>query len=278
MKSIGLLTTILLSIPTLKATPPLRDRVITSSPYSDVNITLIEKTDDSESVSGEGKKYKIHVKNTGTGYLDILTFGFPKDSEYRYKSYNIEFVAQRYSNQQVFGPNEEWDMIISANYDTNDINDFYVSTYAYTEFDNSLKISGTKNVYSEENPYKQGTYRNSIDASFDGIEPHSNNERYCYGAIVKATIEGEAKYFAVNYDFYFETEVEIDGDIEIVELVKTEYSDFGKIQMNNKMMGCLAFFIFGVPSIICVLFITAVVIVIVGVTRKRKQRQKINMS
>ena len=260
----------LLSGPVIKATPPLRDREITASEYSDVAVSLIEKTDDPESLSGNGKKYKIHVKNTGTGYFEALTFGFPKEGEYRYDSYNEEFVTHRYSTQQVFGPNDEWDMVISANYDTDDINDFYVYAYAYTEFDDSLKISGTKEVSIEEDRYKEGSYRNSIDATFDGINPYSNEERYCYGAIVKASIEGETNYFAVNHDFYFETDAKIDDDVEIVKLVKTEYSDYGRIQTSKKTMGCLAFIIYGLPIILCALFIVTIAIVIVRVTKRHK--------
>ncbi len=269
MKSLNLLSLLALSGPVIKATPALPPHDVSIQRYNKFDVTLIEKYDDPDSYSGEGKTYKINVKNTGEGYLTFVGLYFPKENEdYRYSSYGFEpgFV----SDNSVLAPNQEKEMIISANYDVDNINDFYIDGGAYVDFTDEVTVTTDYTITTRKTDYTSELYQyvNVVNMTFD-----KDNDRYCYGAIIKVNVEGEDYYFKVDLsnDFFFYTSIplsdEEQAEFEIVKVLKTEYSHYKESKTNY---GSLAFSLILVPVLITALFICLLAVIIIIAIRSHK--------
>lgn len=269
MKSLSLLAALLLTGPVIKATPPLPPRVVTPSSYSNFETTLIEKYDDEESVSGKGKSYKIHVKNTGYGYINYVYFTF--DGGFQSYSSKIEDYC---SDAYVIAPNQEADFIVSANYDTDKLDDFTIAADAYTDFTDEVYVYGNHTITSVRNDLTSDEnyrYHNIVDVDFDVYY-----SRYCYGAIIKVNNEGEYSYFVVQFtDNYFAFDskypLTMEGEhkgIQVVKVLKKEYSHY-KVEKRNDTIQTLLSVV--IPSTVLFLIIGIVFFVVIKINQRKKK-------
>ena len=243
-------------IPALTATSPLPPRTVAASSYSDYEITLLEKYADNREIYKQGTCYKVSVKNTGEGYIDNVSFTFDSG----YVSYKSELVNY-FSTDYVIGPNQEETFIVSANYDVDSLDLFDIHVSAYTSFTDEVTVGGTNVMTTTK---YDDYYYSHVDMSFD----YAKDEKYCYGAIIKALVEEKEAYFVVNEwnNFSFTTTKEVKGnennEAELVKLLKTEYKgydemisqrDFFETHSNVETAsdsitkGCQGSIVFGVP-------------------------------
>lgn len=229
MKILNYLAMLLAVAPAIKASQALPGHYVTAQDYTNVQASLIEKYDDEERSNdmNQGKTYKIHVKNTGSGYLSYLMLFFSPNSKEGYRSYFTEmgFISE----SSLLAPNQETDVIISAYYDTDSLDDFYIGGSAYVDFTEEIHATGEMKIISHEQDGVEGLhkYAHSTQMKFD-VEKDVKSD-YCYGAVIKVNVGGEDNYFVVNLedDFYFYTSVPLsdkeETDFEIVKLIKTDY-------------------------------------------------------
>ena len=235
MKILNSLAMLLAAAPTIKATPALPQHEIQAkNSTTGFQATLIEKSDDTDSYSGKGKNYKIHLKNTGDAYIEGFYLQFPKESgNDGYTSYETVF-PEFVSRNSVLAPGQETDIIVSANYDAGSLDDFYMSAVVFGEFTDEVSIYGTKKLQAIKD-YGEGEYQyvNTIDMQFD-----KENDRYCYGAIIKVNLEGQDYYFNVNLceNFTFFTSLYLkeyeNKEVEIVKVLRCEYSHYKQSKSN----------------------------------------------
>jgi len=259
------LLALLSMIPGLSATEPLPPNRVTPSIYYDFETTLVEKYhDDSQQYNDRGTCYKINVKNTGEGYISFISMTFNGGFS-PYKTVLEENDSRNY----VIAPNHEANFIISAYYDTDSLNNFTIIAEAYTAFTDELVVTGTKTITSEK---CDGGYYNYIDMSFD----NDLDNHYCYGATIKAYVDGKESYFIVNEcdDFSFMTSKEVKGDengvVEVVKLFKTEYAYYshtGYVKQGGN--GCNGSIICLAPTIAPLGLITTFVIALSRAHKKK---------
>ena len=269
MKTFNALSMLLAMAPVIKATPALPPHKVTPSEYNNFDISLIEKYDDADSYSGQGKCYKVHLKNTGNGYLDYLSFAFPKEGKNgRYQSYG--FDSDFISSNSVLAPQQEMDVIISANYNTDSLNDFYIYASAYTQFTDEVTITGSKKIiYEEGSRDDKPHYFNRVDMSFD-----KENDKYCYSAIIKVEVDGTDYYFVVHSadQFYFDSSIRLgesnEKEVEVVKVLKTEYPYYE--QSHSNLSPLYIFFI--ISPVIAVFVLASIIISVICIVRFRRKR------
>ena len=235
MKILNSLAMLLAAAPTIKATPALPQHEIQAkNSTTGFEATLIEKTDDPNSYSGKGKTYKIHLKNTGEAYIKSFMLEFPTESvNSRYSSYGTEF-PEFVSDDSVLAPGQETDVYVSANYNASSLDDFYMTSIVYGEFTDEVKVTGDKTITVYDYGEGQFQYRNTIDLKFD-----KENDRYCYGAIIKVNVEDNDYYFEVNLceNFTFYSSVNLKEyerkEVEVVKVLKCEYSHYKQSKSNT---------------------------------------------
>ena len=272
MKSLSLLAAALISAPVIKATPPLPPYDVSTKSYSDIQMTLIDKYDDEDSASGNGKSYKIHVKNTGKGYVKYFSLGFPKETPTgsHFSSYKTEtpFV----SKNSVLAPGQELNIVISANYDTNNLDDFIINADAYVDFFNDVYAYGSFTLTSEKNTINPDIpYLNRVDMHFD-----AENNRFCYGAIIRINDEGTYSYFEVdlqnNFSFYSEAPLVAEGEskeVELVKILRTEYSHYSEHRVLHETLPII---LIVAPILGLFLIIGLIATIVFAVYGKRKNR------
>ena len=234
MKILNSLAMLLAAAPTIKATPALPQHEIQAkNSTTGFEATLVEKTDDPDSYSGKGKTYKIHLKNTGEAYIKSFMLEFPTESENsRYSSYGTEF-PEFVSDDSVLAPGQETDVYVSANYNASSLDDFYMTSIVYGEFTDEVKVTGGKTITVYDYGEGQFQYRNTVDLKFD-----KENDRYCYGAIIKVNVEDNDYYFEVNLceNFTFYSSVNLKEyerkEVEVVKVLKCEYSHYRQSKSN----------------------------------------------
>ena len=279
------LLAVLSLIPGLKATPPLPPRTVTSDEYNDFEVTLVEKyaeDDERYSYLNQGTRYKVNLKNTGEGYMSGIYFTF----EYGYHSYNT-VIEGECSDSYVIAPNQEATIIVAANYNADSLDEFEIHGSAYTSFTDEVTVSGTNVMTTTK---YDDYYYSHVDMSFD----HAKDEKYCYGAIIKALVEEKEAYFVVNEElnnFSFTTTKEVKGnennEAELVKLLKTEYIGYGEMisQRNyfethsnvetifdNITKGCRGSILFGVPAAASLGVITTFVVALRRSAKKNKSK------
>ena len=235
MKILNSLAMLLAVAPTIKATPALPQHEIQAkNSTTGFEATLVEKTDDPDSYSGKGKTYKIHLKNTGEAYIKSFMLEFPTESgNSRYSSYGTEFPEFVSDDSSVLAPGQEMDVYVSANYNASSLDDFYMTSIVYGEFTDEVKVTGNKTITVYDYGEGQFQYLNTIDLKFD-----KENDRYCYGAIIKVNVEDNDYYFEVNLceNFTFYSSVNLKEyerkEVEIVKVLKCEYSHYKQSKSN----------------------------------------------
>ena len=272
-------------IPGLTATPPLPPRTVTSDEYNDFEVTLVEKyaeDDERYSYFNQGTRYKVNLKNTGEGYLSSIYFTF----EGGYHSYST-VIEGEFSEYYVIAPNQEATIIVAANYNADSLDEFEIHGSAYTSFTDEVTVSGTNVMTTTK---YDDYYYSHVDMSFD----HAKNEKYCYGAIIKALAEENEAYFVVNEEwnnFSFTTTKEVKGnennEAELVKLLKTEYIGYGEMisQRNhfethsnvetvfdNITKGCRGSILFGVPAAASLGLVTTLVVALRRNVKKNKSK------
>ena len=255
------LLAVLSIIPGLRATPPLPPRTVTNDEYNDFEVTLVEKyaeDDECYSYFNQGTCYKVNLKNTGEGYLSGIYFTF----EGGYHSYST-VIEGEFSDYYVIAPNQEATIIVAANYNADNLDEFEIHGCAYTSFTDEVTVSGTNVMTTTK---YDDYYYSHVDMSFD----HAKDEKYCYGAIIKALVEEKEAYFVVNEEwnnFSFTTTKEVKGnennEAELVKLLKTEYIGYDEMNaqrnffekhsnvetvFDNITKGCRGSILFGVPA------------------------------
>lgn len=264
------LLAILSMIPGLTATPPLPPRTVDTSSYSDFEVTLVEKYADGRENYPRGMCYKINLKNTGKGYLSSIGFTFKGG----YYSYNTD-IEGMVSNNQVIAPNQEVSMVISANYNAASLDEVEFYASAYTAFTDELKVFGSKILTSEQR--NEEWYSNSIDMSFG----HTERDEFCYGAVVKAYVDGKEAYFMAdecdNFSFSSTKEVQGDanGEVEVMGMFKTKYSHYAEENSNifyNISKGCRGSILYGVPAAASLGLVTTFVVALRRTIKKNKSK------
>ena len=264
------LLAILSVIPGLKATQPLPPRTVDTSSYRDFEVTLVEKYADGRENYPRGMCYKINLKNTGKGYLSSIGFTF----EGGYYSYNTD-IDGMVSNKQVIAPNQEVSMVISANYNAASLDEVEFHASAYTAFTDELEVSGSKILTSKQS-YEEH-YFNSIDMSFG----HTERDEYCYGAVIKAYVDGKEAYFMADEcdNFSFSSTKELEGnendEVEVMGMFKTKYSHYVKENSNifyNISRGCNGSILYGVPAAASLGLITTFVVALRRSIKKNKSK------
>lgn len=269
------LLAVLSLIPGLRATPPLPPRTTTTDMYKDFEATLVEKyAEDDEGYSQsfeQGTCYKVNVKNTGEGYIKDIHFTF--DGGYRsYRS----MLEGKSSNEYVIAPNQEATFVVSANYNTDNFEDFEIIGSAYTGFTDELTVIGSKTITT--NKYGD-LYYYYVDMSFG----HIGRDRYCYGAIIKAYQDDKETYFVVDEWnlFSFSSTKEVKGnennEVEIVKTLKTEYiaygEELGQIELSRRFnKGCNGSIVFGVPAAASLGLVTTFVVALHRSIKKNKSK------
>ena len=278
------LLAVLSMIPGLTATPPLPPRTVTTDEYNDFEVTLVEKyAEDDERFSyfEQGTCYKVNLKNTGEGYMSGIYFTF----EYGYHSYNT-VIEGECSDYYVIAPNQEATIIVAANYNADSLDEFEIHGSAYTSFTDEATVSGTNVMTTTK---YDDYYYSHVDMSFD----HVKDEKYCYGAIIKAFVEEKETYFVVNEwdNFTFTTTKEVNGnennEAELVKVLKTEYigydemiaqRDFFETHSNvetvfdNITKGCRGSILFGVPAAASLGLVTTFVVALRRSAKKNKSK------
>lgn len=278
------LLAVLSIIPGLRATPPLPPRTVTSDEYNDFEVTLVEKyaeDDERYSYFDQGTRYKVKLKNTGEGYLSGIYFTF----EGGYHSYST-VIEDECSDYYVIAPNQEATIIVAANYNALSLDEFEIHGCAYTSFTDEVTVSGTNVMTTTK---YDDYYYSHVDVSFD----HAKDEKYCYGAIIKALVEEKETYFVVNEwdNFSFTTTKEVKGnennEAELVKLLKTEYigydemiaqRDFFETYSNvetvfdNITKGCRGSILFGVPAAASLGLVTTFVVALRRSVKKNKSK------
>lgn len=278
------LLAVLSMIPGLTATPPLPPRTVTTAEYNDFEVTLVEKyAEDDERFSyfGQGTCYKVNLKNIGEGYMSGIYFTF----EGGYHSYTSALEGEC-SNDYVIAPNQEETIIVSANYNADNLDEFEIHGCAYTSFTDEVTVSGTNVMTTTK---YDDYYYSHVDMSFD----YAKDEKYCYGAIIKALVEEKEAYFVVNEwnNFSFTTTKEVKGnennEAELVKLLKTEYigydemiaqRDFFETHSNaetvfdNITKGCRGSIFFGVPAAASLGLVTTFVVALYRTVKKNKNK------
>ena len=268
-------------IPGLTATPPLPPRTVTTDEYNDFEVTLVEKYADDNAHYDKGTCYKVNVKNTGEGYMSGIYFTF----EGGYHSYTSALEGEC-SNDYVIAPNQEETIIVSANYNADSLDEFEIHGSAYTSFTDEVTVSGTNVMTTTK---YDDYYYSHVDMSFD----YAKDEKYCYGAIIKAFVEEKEAYFVVNEwnNFSFTTTKEAKGnennEAELVKLLKTEYigyeemiaqRDFFETHSNvetvfdNITKGCRGSILFGVPAAASLGLVTTFVVALRRNIKKNKSK------
>lgn len=261
-------------IPALTATSPLPPRTVTTDEYNDFEVTLVEKyaeDDERYSYLNQGTRYKVNLKNTGEGYMSGIYFTF----EYGYHSYNT-VIENECSDSYVIAPNQEATIIVAANYNADSLDEFEIHGSAYTSFTDEVTVSGTNVMTTTK---YDDYYYSHVDMSFD----YAKDEKYCYGAIIKALVEEKEAYFVVNEwdNFSFTATKEVKGnennEVELVKLLKTEYIGYDEMisQRNffetysndetvfdNITKGCRGSILFGVPAAASLGLVTTFVVVL----------------
>ena len=278
------LLAVLSMIPDLTATPPLPPRTVTADEYNDFEVTLVEKyAEDDERFSYfyQGTRYKVNLKNTGEGYMSGIYFTY----EYGYHSYNT-VIEGKPSDYYVIAPNQEATIIVAANYNADSLDEFEIHGSAYTSFTDEVTVSGTNVMTTTK---YDDYYYSSVDMSFD----HAKDEKYCYGAIIKALVEEKETYFVINEwdNFTFATTKEVKGnennEAELVKVLKTEYigyddmiaqrdffetySDVGTV-FDHITKGCRGSILFGVPAAASLGLITTFVVALRRSVKKNKSK------
>ena len=269
MKILNSLTMLLAVAPTIKATPALPAHEIQAKDSTTgFEATLVEKYDDVDSYSGKGKTYKIHLKNTGEAYIKSFMLEFPTESgNSRYSSYSTEF-PEFVSDDSVLAPGQETDVYVSANCNASSLDDFYMTSIVYGEFTDEVKVTGEKTITAYDYGEGQYQYRNTVDLKFD-----KENDRYCYGAIIKVNVEDNDYYFEVNLceNFTFYSSVNLKAyenkEVEIVKVLKCEYSHYNQKHSGRALPIILSLIVI-VPF---VLFGGLIALIAVLVVRSRKK-------
>lgn len=283
MKTLGTLFTVISVASGIKATPPLPARRVTASDYQDIAYSFVEKYNDPDVY--DRYCYKIHVINTGEGYLNNVTLTFDDG----YRTYDSQIV-NAISSCSVIGPYQEADFVIPSYYNVESSDGFTVQATAFKDFTNEIEISGNKEIYSSR--YEDGHYYNTVDIYFG----NGRKDQYCYGAIIKAKVAEEDAFFVVNaWDNYaFDTTTPVDDYAEVIGLIKTPYSayeeewtydhisyDYGSHHTEIPIGDCgprvtrdnkpttIFFWTLGVVGTLCLLGIIAMVVVYI-VRRKKK--------
>lgn len=278
------LLAVLSMIPGLTATPPLPPRTVTTDEYNDFEVTLVEKyaeNDERFSYFEQGTCYKVNLKNIGEGYMSGIYFTF----EGGYHSYTSALEGEC-SNDYVIAPNQEETIIVSANYNADNLDEFEIHGCAYTSFTDEVTVSGTNVMTTTK---YDDYYYSHVDMSFD----YAKDEKYCYGAIIKALVEEKEAYFVVNEwnNFSFTTTKEVKGnennEAELVKLLKTEYigydemiaqRDFFETHSNaetvfdNITKGCRGSILFGVPAAASLGLVTTFVVALRRTVKKNKSK------
>lgn len=269
------LLAVLSMIPGLTATPPLPPRTVTTDEYNDFEVTLVEKyAEDEEGYSQsfeQGTCYKVNVKNTGEGYIKDIHFTF--DGSHR--SYH-SMLEGKSSNEYVIAPNQEATFVVSANYNTDNFEDFEIIGSAYTGFTDELTVTGSKTITT--NKYGD-LYYYYVDMSFD----HIGRDRYCYGAIIKAYQDDKETYFVVDEcnDFSFSSTKEVKGnennEVEIVKILKTEYIGYEQERIQSDFFyrakkGCFGSVLFGIPAAASLGLLTTFVVALRRSVKKNKSK------
>lgn len=278
------LLAVLSLIPGLRATPPLPPRTVTADEYNDFEVTLVEKyaeDDERYSYLEQGTCYKVNLKNTGEGYMSGIYFTF----EYGYHSYNT-VIEGKPSDYYVIAPNQEATIIVAANYNADNLDEFEIHGSAYTSFTDEVTVSGANVMTTTK---YDDYYYSYVDMSFD----HAKDEKYCYGAIIKAFVEEKETYFVVNEwdNFTFTTTKEVNGnennEAELVKVLKTEYigydemiaqRDFFETHSNvetvfdNITKGCRGSILFGVPAAASLGLVTTIVVALRRSAKKNKSK------
>ncbi len=279
------LLAVLSLIPGLTATSPLPPRTVTTDEYNDFEVTLVEKyAEDDERYSQsfeQGTCYKVNVKNIGEGYIKDIYFTF--DGSYR--SYH-SMLEGKSSDEYVIAPNQEAIFVVSANYNADNLDEFEIHGSAYTSFTDEVTVSGTNVMTTTK---YDDYYYSHVDMSFD----YTKDEKYCYGAIIKALVEEKEAYFVVNEwnNFSFTTAKEVKGnennEAELVKLLKTEYigyeemiaqRDFFETHSNvetvfdNITKGCRGSILFGVPAAASLGLVTTSVVALRRTIKKNKSK------
>ena len=255
-------------IPGLTATPPLPPRTVDSSAYSGFEISLIEKYADADKDDERATCYKVNVKNIGEGYMSGVFFNFSTG----FQAYNYEYEGI-VSNDQVIAPHQEITLVVSANYNTDSLDNFKITASAYIDFTDELKVTGTKEITYIEN---ERGYFNYIDMSFG----HAERDEYCYGAIIKAYVDEKEAFFVVNEcdNFGFFTTKEVKGnennEAEVVKLLKTKYRAYEQENFQSNFFyrvskGCHGSIIFGVPAMTSLGLITTFVVALKRAYKKK---------
>lgn len=284
MQTMKTLLAVLSMIPGLTATPPLPPRTVTTAEYNDFEVTLVEKyAEDDERFSyfEQDTCYKVNLKNIGEGYMSGIYFTF----EGGYHSYTSALEGEC-SNDYVIAPNQEETIIVSANYNADNLDEFEIHGCAYTSFTDEVTVSGTNVMTTTK---YDDYYYSHVDMSFD----YAKDEKYCYGAIIKALVEEKEAYFVVNEwnNFSFTTTKEVKGnennEAELVKLLKTEYigydemiaqRDFFETHSNaetvfdNITKGCRGSIFFGVPAAASLGLVTTFVVALHRTVKKNKNK------
>jgi hypothetical protein len=265
------LLAVLSMIPGLTATSPLPPRTVDTSRYYDFEAIILDKFDDDNNQYEPGTCYKVNVKNTGEGYIKDICF-VANDKTYSYANKLENSISDCY----VVAPNQEATFIVSANYDTDSLDNFEIYVNAYTAFTDELTVTGSKTITTE----RMGEYySNKVDMSFG----HIGRDRYCYGAIIKAYVEEKETYFILDeWDYFsFATTKEVRGnennEIEVIKMLKTEYrayeQELGQIELSRRLnKGCNGSIIFGAPAAASLGLVTTFVVVLRRKTKKNKSK------
>ena len=279
------LLAVLSMIPGLTATPPLPPRTVTADEYNDFEVTLVEKyaeDDERYSYFDQGTRYKVNLKNTGEGYMSGIYFTY----EYGYHSYNT-VIEGKPSDDYVIAPNQEATIIVAANYNADSLDEFEIHGSAYTSFIDEVTVSGTNVMITTK---YDDHYYSRVEMSFD----HAKDEKYCYGAIIKAFVEEKEAFFVANEwgDYFtFTSTKEVKGnennEVEVVKLLKTQYIGYGEMisqrdffethsnvetVFDNITKGCRGSILFGVPAAASLGLVTTFVVALRRSVKKNKSK------
>ncbi len=198
-----------------RATPPLPGHYTETNPYSDFTATLVESIPDSE--ESNVTQHKIHIKNTGEGYLK--SFSILSSEGYTDRSSQVlDSISQQ---NQVIAPGQEVDVVFDTYYPVESLDDIDLLGYAYTEFTEEVNYTCGRYLERLPLPVDEWFYYRA-DMVFD-VE----NDQYCYGAIIKTKCGDTDYYFEVDLEDNFNLRASIElkdyDSVEVVKIVKTRY-------------------------------------------------------
>ena len=249
---------LLFALPALMANAPVPQ--VFDKDYKDYELTYVSHVQ-----NGDKYDYTYHLKNTGDGYINYVHLEYETRSEYYILSYYTESEHSVVFKDTVFEPGFDQDIVMTAYKEIPDVKKLKKEVKGYAQFDESIVISGTKEV-TKDKSYSGNYYK--VDLYLEYSDTNWN-----YGAILKVNYDENIYYVKVDArdGYHIEANEEID-------LTKLTILDVTAIKSRPYMYGVLdGFAIVAIVFIVCFFIligggIFAAIFIPTMVRRKRRRR------